>query len=203
MLHKDIFCTQGLPTTCASKMLADFVAPYDATVVRRLDKAGMVTLGKCNMDEFAMGSSNETSHLALVKTHGTHPAYPAARRRVGISGCGRPCIPCDGHRHRWLDQTARGTLRHNRSQAHLRARITIRHDCLCLFHGSGRANGKNRRGLRPSTRGNGRCRPTRFNCADQPVPRYSSHLTTRLQACESVFQRVFLERFKLRCCGGH
>ena len=67
LLHKDIFCTQSLPTTCASKMLADFVAPYDATVVTRLDQAGMVTLGKCNMDEFAMGSSNETSHFGACK----------------------------------------------------------------------------------------------------------------------------------------
>lgn len=67
MLHKDIFCTQHLPTTCASKMLANFVAPYDATVVKRLDQAGMVTLGKCNMDEFAMGSSSETSHFGACK----------------------------------------------------------------------------------------------------------------------------------------
>ena len=55
MLHKDIFCTRGVKTSCASKMLADFVPPYDATVVKKLHDAGMVSLGKCNMDEFAMG----------------------------------------------------------------------------------------------------------------------------------------------------
>ena len=67
MLHKDIFCTRGVQTSCASKMLADFVPPYDATVVKKLDDAGMVSLGKCNMDEFAMGSSNETSFFGAVK----------------------------------------------------------------------------------------------------------------------------------------
>ena len=67
MLHKDIFCTRGVQTSCASKMLVDFVPPYDATVVKKLDDAGMVSLGKCNMDEFAMGSSNETSFFGAVK----------------------------------------------------------------------------------------------------------------------------------------
>lgn len=67
LAHKDIFCAEGWLTTCASKMLANFVSPYDAHVVERLDAAGMVTLGKCNMDEFAMGSSNETSHYGPVK----------------------------------------------------------------------------------------------------------------------------------------
>lgn len=59
--HKDIFCTLGIKTSCGSKMLDNFVAPYDASVVDKFNHAGAVTLGKLNMDEFAMGSSNETS----------------------------------------------------------------------------------------------------------------------------------------------
>jgi len=65
--HKDIFCTDGVLTTCGSRMLSNFVSPYDATVVERLARAGVVTLGKANMDEFAMGSSNETSWYGPVK----------------------------------------------------------------------------------------------------------------------------------------
>ncbi len=67
MAHKDIFCTQGVLTSCGSRMLEDFVSPYDATVVERVADAGMVCLGKLNMDEFAMGSSNETSHYGPVR----------------------------------------------------------------------------------------------------------------------------------------
>jgi len=67
LVHKDIFCTDGVLTTCASRMLANFVAPYDATVVERLSQAGVISLGKANMDEFAMGSSNETSYYGPVK----------------------------------------------------------------------------------------------------------------------------------------
>ena len=66
MAHKDIFCTQGVLTTCGSKMLHNFVSPYDATIVSNIDKAGMISLGKLNMDEFAMGSDNESSYYGAV-----------------------------------------------------------------------------------------------------------------------------------------
>ncbi len=67
LAQKDIFCADGWLTTCGSKMLSNFVAPYDATVIAKFKQAGAVNLGKTNMDEFAMGSSNETSFYGPVK----------------------------------------------------------------------------------------------------------------------------------------
>jgi aspartyl-tRNA(Asn)/glutamyl-tRNA(Gln) amidotransferase subunit A len=76
LAHKDIFCAKDWLTTCGSRMLENFVAPYDAHVVERCNAAGMVTLGKTNMDEFAMGSSNETSYYGPVRNPWNRDVVP-------------------------------------------------------------------------------------------------------------------------------
>jgi len=182
MLHKDIFCTQGLPTTCASKMLADFVAPYDATVVRRLDQAGMVTLGKCNMDEFAMGSSNETSHFGACKNPWDTSRVPGGSSGGSASAVAaglvslatgtdtggsirQPAALCGitGLKPTYGRVSRYGMIAFASSMDQAGPMARTAEDCALVLEAMAGAD------------------PLDSTCSDQPVPRYSSHLTDTIE----------------------
>ncbi len=93
MAHKDIFCTQGVKTSCGSKMLDNFIAPYNATVVDKFNQAGMISLGKLNMDEFAMGSSNETSFYGAAQNPWANNTVPGGSSGGSAAAVAARLIP--------------------------------------------------------------------------------------------------------------
>ena len=138
IVHKDIFCTNGIRTSCGSRMLDNFIAPYDATVVERLNKAGVVVLGKANMDEFAMGSSNETSWYGPARNPWDRNAVPGGIIRWHSRSCFRGSMCCrHGYRYRGIDSSTCSVLWRNRYETYLRQGITFWDDRFRIFTGPG------------------------------------------------------------------
>jgi aspartyl-tRNA(Asn)/glutamyl-tRNA(Gln) amidotransferase subunit A len=131
--HKDIFCTKGVKTSAGSKILDPFISPYDATLSHKLNMEGMVMLGKTNMDELAMGSSNENSYYGPVKN-------PWDKKKGSWRLLRRFCSSCSSsfisfrywNGYWWKYPTAGKPLWYHRTKTNLWKNLKIWHDSLCF-----------------------------------------------------------------------
>ena len=152
--YKDLLCIRGVPTTAGSRVLEGYRPPYTATVVRRCEAAGLVELGKTNMDEFAMGSSTENSaYGADAQPVGSRARARRLERRLGRRGGRLDGAARARHRHGRLDPPARRALRRRRHEADLRRRLALRRRRLRELARPGRA------------RSRARCATARWRCA--------------------------------------
>jgi len=139
IIHKDIFCTRGVKTTCGSKMLENFISPYDATVVEKIAAAGAVVLGKSNMDEFAMGPESVEARVFAGRFVGW----------LGCVRCGEICTGGNRNGYRRVHSPTGGADRNGRAETNLWPCIALRHDRVRVEPGSGRRYYTLIRGCRP------------------------------------------------------